>query len=643
MNTATNLVMGLVSLLSFAVAVVPAHSEMTTPDGPGRGNSGKADPHSYGNPEQVRIQQFELDLTVDFQNRRLNGFVILDIQRQPDVPASVPLELDTRGLTIEKVDVRRLIPYRTEPFKEVPFHLGPVDPILGSKLSIEVPPPAMQVRIRYHTSPDAKALQWLEPSRTAGKKQPFLFTQSQAIHARSWIPIQDSPGARVSYTAAIRVPPGMTAVMAAEPRLHPKETAKGIFRYRSPQSIPPYLIAMAVGDLAFKSLGHRTGVWAEPSVLDAAASEFVDVESMVAACEKDFSFYRWGRFDILVLPPSFPFGGMENPRLTFVTPTILAGDRSLVSLIAHELAHSWSGNLVTNATWSDFWLNEGFTTYIERRIIETVYGRDRADMEAVLGFHELKNELPSLPRNDQILHIDLTGRDPDDGMTTVPYEKGALLVTAIERAVGRDRFDAFLQDYFNTFRFQSITTAQFEEFLRARLLGPDAESAPIVDLRLWIDQPGLPSAVIAPESTRLAAITRVAAGWAKQSIPTDKLGAAEWSTQEWVRFLRILPADLPVERLADLDQQFGLTGRGNAEIAHVWLLLAINKGYHAADARLEVFLTTIGRRKLVLPLYQALVATPEGRARARAIYAKARPFYHPITIESIDRVMKERK
>ncbi len=643
MNTATNLVTGLMGLFCLAVSVVPVRSEMTAPDQPGRGNSGKADPHSYGNPEQVRIQQFELDLTVDFQNHRLNGFVILDIQRQTDVPASVPLELDTRDLTIEKVDVRRLIPFRTEPFKEVPFHLGPADPILGSKLTIEAPPPPCRYASGITPLRKPRRLQWLEPSRTAGKKLPFLFTQSQAIHARTWIPLQDSPGARVSYTASIHVPPGLTVVMAAEPRLHRAETAQGTFRYRTPQSIPPYLVAMAVGDLAFKSLGQRTGVWAEPCVLEAAASEFVDVESMVAACEKDFSFYRWGRFDILVLPPSFPFGGMENPRLTFVTPTILAGDRSLVSLIAHELAHSWSGNLVTNATWSDFWLNEGFTTYIERRIIETVYGRDRADMEALLGFHELKNELPGLPRSDQVLRIDLTGRDPDDGMTSVPYEKGALLVSAIERAVGRDRFDAFLQNYFNTFRFQSITTAQFEEFLRDKLLGPDADSAPVVDLRLWIDQPGLPSAVVAPESARLAAVARAASGWANQSIPTDQLGAADWSTQEWVRFLRVLPANLPVDRLADLDHHFGLTERGNAEIAHVWLLLAIKRGYHAADARLESFLTSIGRRKLVLPLYQALVATPEGRTRAESIYAKARPFYHPITIESIDRIMKERK
>jgi leukotriene-A4 hydrolase len=643
MNISANLILGLISLFCVAVSVAPAHSETTVKGGDVPAGSGKADPHSYGNPEHVQIRQLDLDLAVDFEARRLNGIVILDIERQPAAPVDAPLFLDTSGLTIEQVSGRKVVAFRPEKFKPVPYHLGPVDRILGSKLSIELPPTATQVWIKYHTSPDAKALQWLEPSRTAGKKKPFLFTQSQAIHSRTWIPLQDSPGARVCFTAAIHIPPGMTALMAAEARLNPAETARGTFRFRSPQPIPPYLIAIAVGDLSFKSLGRRTGVWAEPAVLESAASEFRDIESMVAACEKDFGFYRWGRFDILVLPPSFPFGGIENPRLTFVTPTILAGDRSLVSLIAHELAHSWSGNLVTGATWRDFWLNEGFTTYLERRIIERVYGRDRADMEAVLGFYELRDELTRLPKKDQILHIDLTGRDPDLGMTSVPYEKGALFLQAIERAFGRDRFDEFLQDYFNTFRFESITTAQFEAFLREKLLGDDPDSARIIDLRLWLDTPGVPKAVVAPESSRLAAVDRATSEWLAQSIATEKLNAADWSTPEWVRLLRMLPPKLPVERLADLDGHFGLTGRGNAEIAHEWLLLAIRNGYGPANARLEAYLTTIGRRKLVLPLYKALVATPAGRRRAEAIYAKARPFYHPITVGSIDQVMKDGK
>ena len=445
---------------------------------------------------------------------------------------------------------------------------------------------------------------------------------------------------RVSYVATIRVPIGLTAIMAAESRLHPDHVKVGTFHFRQPQLIPPYLIALAVGDLTFQSLGKRTGVWAEPSVIKSAAYEFADVEAMITACEKDFGPYRWGRYDILVLPPSFPFGGMENPRLTFATPTVIAGDRSLVSLIAHELAHSWSGNLVTNATWSDFWLNEGMTTYIERRIIETMYGKDRADMEAVLGLAELRHEMSRLPQKDQILHVDLTGRDPDDGMTRVPYEKGALLMRSLEQTFGRERLDAFLRDYFNSHRYQSITTNEFESYLRERLMSNEPESLSMNELQVWLERPGLPKTLMEPRSTRLDAIDKTVKGWQSGAISTDKLGAGEWSTQEWLRFLTRLPKKLPPERMTDLDRAFSLTDRGNAEIAHEWLLLAIHSHYAPADTRLESYLTSIGRRKLVLPLYRALTETPDGRQRALATYAKARPFYHPITVDSIDRLLK---
>jgi len=290
-----------------------------------------------------------------------------------------------------------------------------------------------------------------------------------------------------------------------------------------------------------------------------------------------------------------------------------------------------------------FWLNEGLTTYLERRIIESLYGRDRAEMEAALGFAEVYDEIDRLPRKDRVLHVDLTGRDPDDGMTRVPYEKGSLFFRALEEVVGRDRLDEFLRDYFNTFRLQSITTAQFEAFLREKLLGDDPNEARSLDARLWIEHPGLPKTVDFPESARLDLIDRVAAGWLNQSITTAKLNVKKWSTQEWLRFLRALPAKLPTEQLAELDRAFGLTESRNAEIAHDWLLVAIKHGYRPADARLEAYLTTIGRRKLVLPLYQALIASDEGRKRALAIYAKARPFYHPITAESVDKLFKDGK
>ncbi len=608
-------------------------------ENPAQQHDERVDLHTLSNPSQVVVSHLDLDLTVDFAHRQLKGVAILDLRRQAGSPQDAPLALDSRGLTIESVGARNGGGAVTTPYSPARFELGRSDPILGSRLTIDLPPEVTQVRIVYKTSPSATALQWLEPVLTAGKQKPFLFTQSQAIHARSWIPLQDSPGVRITYAATIRTPPGLTAVMAAASNVKDDEATQGLFRFAMPEPIPSYLIAMAVGDLVFEPLGPRTGVWAEPSVLKPAALEFGDIEAMVGSIEKRFGPYRWGRYDILVLPASFPFGGMENPRLTFATPTILAGDRSLVSLIAHELAHSWSGNLVTNATWRDFWLNEGVTTYLERRIIEDIYGADRALMESVLGLAELRQELKEKPEKDQVLHIDLAGRDPDDGMTEVPYEKGALLLRTLETAFGRDRFDVFLGSYFDRFAFQSITTSDFVAYLKDHLfLGdPIAQS---IDLTAWLRQPGLPVGFAEPKSERLAAIDQEARGWLDGSVPTENLNAATWTTQEWLRFLQALPEKLPAGRLRELDQRFKLTERGNAEIAHQWLLMTIRNDYAPAAARLETYLTSIGRRKLIVPLYRALAATPEGRKRAASIFAKAKPGYHPITIEAVEKAFK---
>jgi hypothetical protein len=373
-------------------------------------------------------------------------------------------------------------------------------------------------------------------------------------------------------------------------------------------------------------------------VVEKAAWEFAETEKMVEAVEKRFGPYRWGRYDILVLPASFPYGGMENPKLTFATPTVIAGDRSLVSLIAHELAHSWSGNLVTNATWRDFWLNEGFTTYLERRIIEDLHGKSQANIEAVLGLEELKDTLKTLKPPYQVLHIDLAGRDPDDGMNQVPYEKGALFLTTLEKTFGREAFDKFLKAYFERHAFTSITTADLVTDLGTDLFPTNPQAAGRIELAAWLESPGLSVQHPVPVSSRLSAVDAAAKTFVA-GLQAQHLDTAKWSTQEWLRFLHDMPAKLAPDRLADLDAAFGLTKRGNAEIAEQWLLIAIRNDYEPANARLEEFLTTIGRRKFVLPLFKELVKAKNGKDRARAIYAKARPNYHPITVESVDKVV----
>jgi leukotriene-A4 hydrolase len=543
------------------------------------------DVHSWSRPDQSRVRHIDLDLTVDFDRKVLEGSATVHFDRL----APGDLILDTRDLQIRGVE------------NAAGFELGKPDPILGAPLRI-VEPAGDWVRVHYATVPQASGLQWLDAAQTADKSHPYLYTQSQAIHARSWIPLQDTPGVRITFSAHIHVPAGMRAVMGAD--------MQGA-RFEMPQPIPSYLIALAVGNLSFRELGPRSGVYAEPSVVDAAAAEFADTEAMIAAVEEMFGPYRWGRYDLLVLPPSFPFGGMENPRLTFTTPTILAGDKSLVSLVAHELAHSWSGNLVTNATWSDFWLNEGFTVYLERRILEKVYGPERAGMEAVLGRRELDREMASLPESDRVLHIDLTGRDPDDGCTLVPYEKGALLLRTLEQAVGRERFDAFLRGYFDHFAFRSITTAEFLAYLHHKL----PTSVPVEE---WIVRPGIPEGAAEPHSDAF-----------------DNPHIASWTTHQWLHFLR--SQNQP--DMARLDRDYGLTQSHNSETLAEWLLMSIGENYTPAFPRLEEFLRSVGRRKFVKPLYNELMKTPEGADRARRIYAKARPGYHPITQRTIDGIV----
>ncbi|MDQ4120726.1 MAG: M1 family metallopeptidase [Acidobacteriota bacterium] len=592
------------------------------------------DVHSYSNPQMVRVNHIDLDWNVLFDQKVLQGTATLSFARTPN-SKNAPLILDTRDLNVSKVEASD----DGKTYVATQFKIGEKDKFLGAPLTIQLPAKATKVRIHYLTSPNASGLQWLEPQQTAGKKTPFMFSQAQAIHARSFIPLQDSPQVRITYTARVRTPKNLLGVMSAEGNSR-TAARNGDYQFKMMRAIPPYLIAIAVGDLQFRPLGKRTGVYAEPLVVDKAAREFVDTEKMIVATEKLYGPYRWGRYDLLVLPPSFPFGGMENPMLTFATPTVLAGDKSLVSLIAHELAHSWSGNLVTNATWSDFWLNEGFTTYLERRIIEAVYGIPRREMEATLGRRSLEEELAGMEARDQILHVNLKGRDPDEGFTGVPYEKGALFLRHLEETVGREKFDKFVRSYFDAHAFQSITTETFVDFLNKNLLTANPNLVSRADVEEWIYQAGLPKNAPKPVSDAFQKVETQANNYAGGKIAANQIQSSAWTTQEWLHFLKSLPSDLGAKRMTELDRAFNLSRSGNSEIAFQWLIMSIRNNYEQAFPRLQEFLTTIGRRKFVKPLFEELAKTPEGRTRALAIYRQARSGYHPITVASIDPILK---
>jgi leukotriene-A4 hydrolase len=597
------------------------------------------DYHSFANAAAVRVKHLDLELATDFEARRLSGVVDLEVERID--PAARRLILDTRDLTIRKVWLVAG-PASLEPLT---FALGPRDAQLGQPLAIDLPAGdarKLTVRVSYQTQPQASGLQWLTAEQTAGKTDPFLMTQSQAIHARSWIPLQDTPQVRATYRATIRTPGGLRALMSANNDPEGGRKGPGDFttwQFEMPQAIPSYLMALAVGRLEFKATGPRTGVYAEAPVLDAAAKEFGDLEKMLVTCEGLFGPYRWGRYDLLILPPSFPFGGMENPRLSFITPTVIAGDRSLVALIAHELAHSWSGNLVTNATWRDLWLNEGFTTYLERRIVEALYGAEREAMEDVLGLQALRRDIKAAKPGDDVLAIDLRGRDPDDVFSEIPYEKGKLFIDWLEARYGRESLDAFLREYFATFAFQSITTERFLAFLEEHLMAKQPRRITEAELSEWIYHPGLPKTAVLPTSDAFVEVDEVRQEWLAGRREATAIPGREWTTHEWLHFIDNIPRSVPLERLAELDRAFSLTQATNAEIAHSWLLISVKSGYEPAYGRLEQYLMNVGRRKLIKPLYEALMKAPGGPERARRIFAAARAGYHPIAADSIAQVV----
>ena len=594
-----------------------------------------ADPHSYADGSPVRVRHLALALTVDFGQHTLVGTATWYLANPG---AAAELVLDTRDLTIEAVEALDSADQATA----INFTLGPPDVVLGQALRIVQGPTATAIRIRYRTAPHAAALQWLAPAQTAGT-EPFLFTQSQAVLARTWLPCQDSPGIRFTYEATVRVPAHLLALMSAE---NPQELSPtGEYHFRMAQPIPAYLMALAVGDLAFAPLSNRTGIYAEPATLPVATHEFADLENMVAAAEQLYGPYRWERYDLLVLPPSFPFGGMENPRLTFVTPTILAGDRSLTNLVAHELAHSWSGNLVTNATWNDFWLNEGFTVYFERRIMEHLYSREYANMLQVLGQAALHHTIEEIgaASPDTHLHLALAGRDPDEGLTEIAYEKGCALLLTLESLIGRPRLDAFIKEYFARFSFQAMDTATFLHYLRAELLDKEPGLEARLNLAAWVDGPGLPTNAPVVSSARFAvvaaALAQLAAG-ASAAVVAE--ATHSWSSHEWVHFLHGLPPAVSANELAELDTTFQFTTSGNAEILAAWFPHTLRASYAAADEAVKKFLLHVGRRKFVVPLYQALLATPGGAARAHTIYAEARPNYHSVTTGTLDALLAAR-
>lgn len=629
----------LVGLALFALLAAGCQREPTpeTTAAPARGPEATVpdrhrDEHSYAEPHRVVIEDLVLDLALDFDSRTLAGTATYTLDWKDD--SATELVLDTRDLAIEAVEGEA-----GSGWQPLEYALDDPDPVFGSRLAVQAPERPQRVRVTYRTSPGASGLQWLDPAMTEGGELPFMFSQSQAIHARSWVPLQDTPGVRYTYTARITTRPDVMVLMSADN--DPAAERDGEYHFAMPQKIPSYLMSIAAGDLVFKPISGRAGVWAEPATVDAAVVEFEDTEQMIQTAEALYGPYRWERYDLLVLPPSFPYGGMENPRLSFITPTVIVGDKSLVSLIAHELAHSWSGNLVTNASWKDMWLNEGFTSYVENRIVEAIYGEEFANMEWVIARRGLEQEIETARPGLQVLavHPD-DAADPEDTFSSIAYDKGAWFLQFLEERFGRDTLDAFLRGYFDHFAFQSIATPQFVDYLKAELLPQAPNAVTEAELDEWLHQPGIP--VSAPQvlSPRLGLVDSARLAWlGSHQLPPPQL-TGEWSTQEWIHFLEGMPDTLSLEQMSQLDTAYMFSQTPNGEISMRWFPLAVRSGYAIAYPPMEEFLERVGRRKLIMPVYAALVQTQEGLALAREVLERARPGYHPITTASVEQAIE---
>jgi leukotriene-A4 hydrolase len=575
----------------------------------------RVDPHSFSDGAQPRQQHLRWTARVDFPARRLECTAELRFDR-----GGTEVDLDTRGLDVDAV---------TSPAgRALPFALGPTDTILGARLRLTLPEDDVRCVVRYRTGLEATALQWLTEEQTASGLAPFLYSQCQAVHARSVVPLQDTPRFRLTYEAAITAPAGMRTLMAARSMGRSEEGAEATENWAMEQAIPSYLIAFAVGALASHELGPRSRVWAEPALLAKAAWEFGEVDQMLTQAEQLLGPYAWGRFDVLVLPPSFPYGGMENPTLTFLTPTVLAGDRSLVNVLAHELAHSWTGNLVSNATAEDFWLNEGFTVFVERRLLAVLEGPESVALHAAMGRQSLEDAVagfrdrPGLTR----LRTRLAGVDPDDAYSQVPYEKGYLFLRALEEAVGAAHFNAFLRRYLGRFAFQSLTTQEFLDFLQVEL----PEGYARVDVAAWVDGEGIPANAPTPASSRLAALHALGT-----QLP-DVAEARGWRPLEWQVYLARLARPTPRATVEALDRTFHLSDARNPDVLVAWLVPALSAGHAPALARAEAFLGEVGRMKYLKPLYGALLARDATRPLAEACFRRFRGRYHAIATAGVE-------
>ncbi|RLV94466.1 Leukotriene A-4 hydrolase [Spathaspora sp. JA1] len=601
--------------------------------------SHELDPCTQSNYTQFQIKHTNLTLEVDFEKKVLTGTVEYDLINKNKSDSVI---LDTASLDILEVKVNS---------KATPFELAPAVPIYGSALSIAIPPTTDNVKIEidFRTTSKCTAIQFI-----AGDTGPYVFSQCQAIHARSLFPCFDTPGSKSPYTFTAKSPSACT--MSGRPRASNNEP--GVYHFDQPIPIPSYLVSITSGNLLKAPIGPRSDVYCEEPNLKACQWEFEkDMENYLQIAESLIFDYEWERFDSLVLPSSFPYGGMEIPNMTQLTPTLICGDRTQTKVMAHELAHSWSGNLVTNCSWEHFWMNEGWTVYIERRILGAIAAKEKNSVEygeqvrhfnMILGWNGLVESVNGMPPRFTKLVWDLQGQDPDDAFSKIPYEKGFFFLFHLETKLGGLKdFDPFIKHYFKKFRYQSLNSGQFVATLYEfyEPLGKK-DVLDSIDWDTWLFKEGVPE-YPKFDTTLADQVYSLVDKWVQYVekggvFPFSEADVANFEGEQEMLFLETLIEKfktLSSEQLtSELIRRFPCvypkySASGNGEFISLWNELLITFGkYNSNDEVVQKFaswLGSVGRMKYVRPGYKLLISGVSLEF-ARETFAKYEQNYHPI-------------
>lgn len=609
------------------------------------------DPNTLSNYNAWRTKHTTANFEIDFDAKHLKGDVTLSLERLARSESSITL--DTSYLDVSSVKVQG----EEAKFELTSSRQGPYGSPLKIIVSEKHQGPQFDVNISVKTTKDCTALQWMTPAQTSNKKHPYMFSQCQAIHARSLFPCQDTPDVKSTYTFNIRSSlPVLASGLPTGARdfKHGQEGKPGTLLYTFNQPIPmaSYLFALASGDLASASIGPRSSVWTGPEELTACQWEFAaDTEKYIQTAESIVSPYAWTQYNILVLPPSFPYGGMENPIFTFATPTVVSGDRQNVDVIAHELSHSWSGNLVSNASWEHFWLNEGWTTYLERRLQAAIHGGfQHRDFSAIIGWKALTDSINQFGTDHEFTKLipNLKGQDPDDAFSSIPYEKGFTFLLHLEKLLGLEKWDAFIPHYFKTYSRKSVDSYEFKSTLLA-FFATDAtatEKLNSLEWDSWFYSPGFPpkpdfDTSLVDECYDLAA-KWTAAVHAPRSFTPHPADVEGWTANQLLVFLETLQTASPLltpQLVQSLGAAYSLRSSRNVEVLSRYYVLGLKAGDEVVYQPAAELLSRVGRMKFVRPLFKGLLRRDAGLAR-RTVEAN-REFYHPICWGMIEKILKE--